>query len=78
MGRRHAAKFIEVLRGEGFSAEPASDVFPSPPVLLRLEPYSEGLRDRIWWGAGSNTTDMWVAKLRLNLQSSTLKDDETG
>jgi alkanesulfonate monooxygenase SsuD/methylene tetrahydromethanopterin reductase-like flavin-dependent oxidoreductase (luciferase family) len=46
--------------------------------LLRLEPHSEGLRERIWWGAGSNATAGWAAKLGLNLQSSTLKNDETG
>ncbi|PWH29443.1 LLM class flavin-dependent oxidoreductase, partial [Salmonella enterica subsp. enterica serovar 4,12:i:-] len=39
---------------------------------------SEGLRERIWWGAGSNATAVWAAKLGMNLQSSTLKDDETG
>src|SRR5215467_11329236 len=48
------------------------------PGLLRPEPYSEGLRERIWWGAGSNATAIWAAKLGMNLQSSTLKDDETG
>jgi alkanesulfonate monooxygenase SsuD/methylene tetrahydromethanopterin reductase-like flavin-dependent oxidoreductase (luciferase family) len=45
---------------------------------LRLEPYSEGLRDRIWWGAATNATAVWAAKLGMNLQSSTLKFDETG
>jgi alkanesulfonate monooxygenase SsuD/methylene tetrahydromethanopterin reductase-like flavin-dependent oxidoreductase (luciferase family) len=53
-------------------------MFPNPPGLLRLEPHSEGLRDRIWWGAGSNDTAVWAAKLGMNLQSSTLKNDETG
>ena len=53
-------------------------MFPNPPGLLRLEPYSEGLRDRIWWGEGSNATAVWVARLGMNLQSSTLKFDETG
>ncbi|KPG01577.1 alkane 1-monooxygenase, partial [Rhodopseudomonas sp. AAP120] len=53
-------------------------MFPNPPGLLRLEPHSEGLRDRIWWGAGSNATAVWAAKLGMNLQSSTLKNDETG
>ena len=37
-----------------------------------------GLRERIWWGSGSNATSVWAARLGLNLQSSTLKDDETG
>jgi alkanesulfonate monooxygenase SsuD/methylene tetrahydromethanopterin reductase-like flavin-dependent oxidoreductase (luciferase family) len=53
-------------------------MFANPPGLLRLEPYSEGLRDRIWWGASSNATAVWAAKLGMNLQSSTLKNDETG
>jgi alkanesulfonate monooxygenase SsuD/methylene tetrahydromethanopterin reductase-like flavin-dependent oxidoreductase (luciferase family) len=53
-------------------------MFPNPPGLLRLEPYSETLRDRIWWGAGTNATAQWAAKLAMNLQSSTLKIDESG
>jgi alkanesulfonate monooxygenase SsuD/methylene tetrahydromethanopterin reductase-like flavin-dependent oxidoreductase (luciferase family) len=36
------------------------------------------LRDRIWWGAATNATAAWAAKLGMNLQSSTLKFDETG
>src|ERR1700759_5693853 len=50
----------------------------SLPGLLRPEPYSEGLRERIWWGAGTNATAEWAAKLGMNLQSSTLKIDESG
>ena len=50
----------------------------NPPGLLRLEPYSEGLRDRIWWGSASNATAAWAAKLGMNLQTSTLKFDESG
>jgi alkanesulfonate monooxygenase SsuD/methylene tetrahydromethanopterin reductase-like flavin-dependent oxidoreductase (luciferase family) len=53
-------------------------MFPNPPGMLRLEPHSEGLRERIWWGAASNATSVWAAKLGMNLQSSTLKTDETG
>jgi alkanesulfonate monooxygenase SsuD/methylene tetrahydromethanopterin reductase-like flavin-dependent oxidoreductase (luciferase family) len=53
-------------------------MFPNPPGLLRLEPHSEGLRERIWWGAGTNATAEWAAKLGMNLQSSTLKIDESG
>jgi alkanesulfonate monooxygenase SsuD/methylene tetrahydromethanopterin reductase-like flavin-dependent oxidoreductase (luciferase family) len=48
-------------------------MFPNPPGLLRLEPFSEGLRERIWWGAGTNATADWAAKLGMNMQSSTLK-----
>src|SRR6478736_5100772 len=78
MGRRHAEVFLDLLRGEGFAQPNPQPMFPNPPGLLRLEPHSEGLRERIWWGAGSNATAGWAAKLGMNLQSSTLKNDETG
>src|SRR6202041_398135 len=78
MGRRHAEEFLELLRGEGFAKPNPRPMFPNPPGLLRMEPHSGGLRDRIWWGAGSNATAIWAAKLGMNLQSSTLKNDETG
>ena len=78
MARRHAEVFLELLKGEGFAQPNPRPMFPNPPGLLRLEPYSEGLRDRIWWGSSSNATSAWAAKLGMNLQSSTLKDDETG
>ena len=78
MGRRHAEVFFDLLRGEGFAQPNPRPMFPNPPGLLSLEPYSDGLRDRIWWGAGSNATAIWAAKLGMNLQSSTLKNDETG
>jgi alkanesulfonate monooxygenase SsuD/methylene tetrahydromethanopterin reductase-like flavin-dependent oxidoreductase (luciferase family) len=78
MGRRHAEKFLELLSGKGFAQPNPRPMFSNPPGLLRLEPFSEGLRDRVWWGAGSNATAAWAAKLGMNLQSSTLKFDETG
>jgi alkanesulfonate monooxygenase SsuD/methylene tetrahydromethanopterin reductase-like flavin-dependent oxidoreductase (luciferase family) len=78
MGRRRAEEFLELLRGKGFAQPNPRPMFPNPPGLLRLEPYFEGLRDRIWWGAASNATAVWAARLRMNLQSSTLKFDETG
>ncbi len=78
MARHNTEILLELLRGEGFAKPNPHPMFPNPPGLLRIEPYSEGLRDRIWWGAGSNATAVWAAKLGMNLQSSTLKDDETG
>jgi alkanesulfonate monooxygenase SsuD/methylene tetrahydromethanopterin reductase-like flavin-dependent oxidoreductase (luciferase family) len=78
MGRRHAEVFLDLLGGKGFAQPNPRPMFPNPPGLLRLEPHSEGLRERIWWGAGSNATAVWAAKLGMNLQSSTLKNDETG
>jgi alkanesulfonate monooxygenase SsuD/methylene tetrahydromethanopterin reductase-like flavin-dependent oxidoreductase (luciferase family) len=78
MARRHAEAFLQLLDGQGFAQPNPRPMFPNPPGLLRLEPHSQGLRDRIWWGASSNDTARWAAKLGMNLQSSTLKTDETG
>jgi alkanesulfonate monooxygenase SsuD/methylene tetrahydromethanopterin reductase-like flavin-dependent oxidoreductase (luciferase family) len=78
MARRHTEVLLEVLRGQGFARPNPRPMFPNPPGLLRVEPFSEGLRDRIWWGAGSNAAAGWAAKLGMNLQSSTLKNDESG
>jgi alkanesulfonate monooxygenase SsuD/methylene tetrahydromethanopterin reductase-like flavin-dependent oxidoreductase (luciferase family) len=78
MGRRHAEVLLEVLKGEGFAQPNPRPMFPNPPGLLRVEPYSKGLRERIWWGAATNATAVWAAKLGMNLQSSTLKFDESG
>jgi alkanesulfonate monooxygenase SsuD/methylene tetrahydromethanopterin reductase-like flavin-dependent oxidoreductase (luciferase family) len=78
MARRHTEVFLEVLLGKGFAKPNPRPMFPNPPGCLRLEPYSEGLRERAWWGAGTNATAEWAAKLGMNLQSSTLKIDESG
>ncbi len=78
MARRRAEVFLELLQGKGFARPNPRPMFPNPPGLLRLEPHSEGLRDRIWWGSSSNATAEWAAALGMNLQSSTLKDDESG
>ncbi|WP_190853460.1 LLM class flavin-dependent oxidoreductase [Actinomadura sp. RB99] len=78
MARKHTEVLLMVLQGRGFAEPNPRPMFPNPPGLLRVEPHSEGLRDRIWWGSSSNATSVWAAKLGMNLQSSTLKDDETG
>ncbi len=78
MARHHAEVFLQVLKGEGFAQPNPRPMFPNPPGMLRVEPYSEGLRERIWWGSSSNATSEWAAQLGMNLQSSTLKTDESG
>jgi alkanesulfonate monooxygenase SsuD/methylene tetrahydromethanopterin reductase-like flavin-dependent oxidoreductase (luciferase family) len=78
MARRHTEVLLEVLEGEGFAQPNPRPMFPNPPGLLRIEPHSTDLRERIWWGAGSNATAQWAASRGMNLMSSTLKDDENG
>lgn len=78
MARDHALTFLELLDGKGFATPNPRPMFPNPPGKLRLEPHSEGLRDRIWWGAASDATAVWAGTLGMHLQSSTLKWDESG
>jgi alkanesulfonate monooxygenase SsuD/methylene tetrahydromethanopterin reductase-like flavin-dependent oxidoreductase (luciferase family) len=78
MGRQKALEFLDKLKGTGFAEPNPYPMFPNPPGLLRLEPHSPGLRERIWWGAASNATAVWAAENGMHLQSSTLKFDESG
>jgi alkanesulfonate monooxygenase SsuD/methylene tetrahydromethanopterin reductase-like flavin-dependent oxidoreductase (luciferase family) len=78
MARQHTELFLEQLLGEGFAQPNPRPMFPNPPGLLRLEPHSPGLRDRIWWGAGSRATAEWAAEKGMNLMSSTLLTEDTG
>ncbi len=78
MAREHTRVFLEVLKGEGFAQPNPRPMFPNPPGLLRVEPHSPGLRDRIWWGAGTRATAEWTAEQGLNLMSSTLLTEDTG
>src|SRR5690606_18035812 len=78
MARTVAQVFLKGLEGHGFAQPNPRPMFPNPPGLLRLEPHSEGLRERIWWGAATDATAIWAAKLGMHLQSSTLKFDEGG
>jgi alkanesulfonate monooxygenase SsuD/methylene tetrahydromethanopterin reductase-like flavin-dependent oxidoreductase (luciferase family) len=78
LARRHTEVLYDVLRGEGFAQPNARPMFANPPGLLRVEPHSEGLRERIWWRSGSDASAVWAARMGMNLQCSTLKNDESG
>ena len=78
MARKHAEVLLKVLDGKGFAQPNPRPMFPNPPGLLRVEPHSDGLRERMWWGAGSNATAVWAARQGMHLMSSTLKNDEGG
>ena len=78
MAREHTRVFLEVIKGEGFAQPNPRPMFPNPPGALRVEPHSPGLRDRIWWGAGTRQTAEWAAEQGMNLMSSTLLTEDTG
>jgi alkanesulfonate monooxygenase SsuD/methylene tetrahydromethanopterin reductase-like flavin-dependent oxidoreductase (luciferase family) len=78
MAREHAEVFLQALSGVGFAQPNPSPMFPNPPGLLRPEPHSPGLRDRIWWGAGTRATAQWTGQQGMNLMSSTLLTEDAG
>jgi alkanesulfonate monooxygenase SsuD/methylene tetrahydromethanopterin reductase-like flavin-dependent oxidoreductase (luciferase family) len=78
MAREHTRVFLDVIKGEGFARPNPRPMFPNPPGLLRIEPHSPGLSERIWWGAGTRATAEWTAQQGLNLMSSTLLSEDTG
>ena len=78
MAREHTQVFLQVLEGEGFAEPNPRPMFANPPGLLRIEPHAPGLRDRIWWGAGTRATAEWTAQQGMNLMSSTLLSEDTG
>lgn len=76
MARDHTAQFLRAIEGEGIAA-------PNPQMVggtgrLRLTPYSPGLRQRIWWGAGTRDTAIWAASKGMQLMSSTLLLEDRG
>ncbi|HST84205.1 MAG TPA: LLM class flavin-dependent oxidoreductase [Kineosporiaceae bacterium] len=78
MAREHTRSFLDVIKGVGFAQPNPRPMFPNPPGLLRIEPHSPGLSERIWWGSGSRGTAEWAGEQGLNLMSSTLLTEDTG
>jgi alkanesulfonate monooxygenase SsuD/methylene tetrahydromethanopterin reductase-like flavin-dependent oxidoreductase (luciferase family) len=78
LARQHTDVFLQVITGAGFAEPNPHPMFPNPPGLLRPEPFSPGLRERIWWGAGSRATAEWTAQQGLNMMSSTLMTEDAG
>lgn len=73
MARRHTAHFLNAIEGAGIARNAQN-----PNQLDRIEPFSPGLRHRIWWGAGTSNTAVWAAQEGMNLMSSTLLLEDQG
>lgn len=75
LARAKFERFLHAIEGEALVD---SDPQMAPPGRLAIEPRSPGLRDRIWWGAGSRATAEETGRTGLNLMSSTLLTEATG
>ena len=73
LARSNFEVFLQAIQGARFAEPNPAPMFPNPyPGPLGIEPQSPGLADRIWWGAASQRTAEWAARIGVNLQSSTL------
>ena len=76
LARAHTELFRRAIAGEGVAhADPAHTGMSG---LLPIQPYAEGLSERIWWGAGGRESARWVARQGMNMMSSTLLLEDTG
>ncbi|TXG91003.1 flavin-dependent oxidoreductase [Rhodococcus rhodnii] len=78
MARRHTAVMLDAVSGVAFAEPNPNPMSPHPGGPLRIEPHSPGLRERIWWGAGTRATAVWAAEQGMNLMSSTLLTEDSG
>jgi alkanesulfonate monooxygenase SsuD/methylene tetrahydromethanopterin reductase-like flavin-dependent oxidoreductase (luciferase family) len=76
LAREKTAIFLQAIEGAAVArTDPARTGVSGG---LAIQPQSPGLRERIWWGAGTRQTARWAAAQGMNLQSSTLLTEDTG
>jgi alkanesulfonate monooxygenase SsuD/methylene tetrahydromethanopterin reductase-like flavin-dependent oxidoreductase (luciferase family) len=78
IARDHFATFLRAVEGEGMAERDSSSPFGAGVGMQRIEPYSPGLRSRIWWGAGNRDSAEWAGRTGVNLMSSTLLTEDRG
>ncbi|MCU1508671.1 MAG: class flavin-dependent oxidoreductase [Glaciihabitans sp.] len=76
LARSHTEVFRAAISGAGVVH--ANPQMTGHAGALAIEPQSEGLPDRIWWGSGTRGTAVWTAEQGMNLMSSTLLTEDTG
>ncbi|WP_460774087.1 LLM class flavin-dependent oxidoreductase [Microbacterium sp. GXF7504] len=78
IAREHFDLFLRAIEGEPLAQRDPDSPFGGGHGGQRVEPYSPGLRTRVWWGAGSRDTAEWAGRVGVNLMSSTLLTEATG
>jgi alkanesulfonate monooxygenase SsuD/methylene tetrahydromethanopterin reductase-like flavin-dependent oxidoreductase (luciferase family) len=76
MARRKTELFRAAIAGAGVArSDPA---MTGVQTMLPIQPRSDALPERIWWGSGTRATARWAAEQGMNLMSSTLLSEDTG
>ncbi|SER86710.1 Flavin-dependent oxidoreductase, luciferase family (includes alkanesulfonate monooxygenase SsuD and methylene tetrahydromethanopterin reductase) [Propionibacterium cyclohexanicum] len=78
IARAHFELFLRAIDGEGLAERDPDSPFGAGGGRQRIEPYSPGLRSRVWWGAGTIGTARWAGQVGVNLMSSTLLTEDRG
>ncbi len=76
LARGHTETFLKAI--EGAAVARSDPKMTGRSGSLAIQPQSPGLRHRIWWGAGTRKTAVWVGEQGMNLMSSTLLTEDTG
>lgn len=67
LGHGRIARFAANLRGDYLGDEETMIATPFGPQRPRLQPYAEGLVDRLWYGGGSLKSARWAGEHGFNL-----------
>jgi alkanesulfonate monooxygenase SsuD/methylene tetrahydromethanopterin reductase-like flavin-dependent oxidoreductase (luciferase family) len=76
MARRQTGRFRDAIAGVDIAMANPQVSGHSRPVPI--QPLSETLPERIWWGAGNRASARWAGQQGMNLMSSTLLTEDTG
>ncbi|HEV7948658.1 MAG TPA: LLM class flavin-dependent oxidoreductase [Glaciihabitans sp.] len=74
--RQRTAVFRAAINGAGVAM--SNPRMTGQSVPLAIEPQSETLPERIWWGSGTRASARWAGEQGMNLMSSTLLSEDTG
>lgn len=76
MARNHTARFRFAVTGAPMAT--SNPTMTGVQTPLAIQPQSEGLPRRIWWGSATRQSAKWAGEQGMHLLSSTLLSEDTG
>jgi alkanesulfonate monooxygenase SsuD/methylene tetrahydromethanopterin reductase-like flavin-dependent oxidoreductase (luciferase family) len=76
MAREHAARFRAAIAGVPMAMSDPGEAGTQAP--LTIQPQSQTLPQRIWWGSSTRQSAQWAGEQGMHLLSSTLLSEDTG